>query len=159
MAAILFLEVVIFSDKEKLVFQLLWKNNSSHKKNYKTKKFYIIELTSDQSLKCYSQKSDFLKNAENFKICQNLNLTFFRTIIAKGWKITNEGYFSFHIGANTYVHGFMMLNRHLDLVHWHQRSMYWSRQFMPTPPAPCMNLNSPPQVGLWKIPYLTLTTG
>ena len=44
MAAILFLEVVIFSDKEKSVFQLWWKNTSSHKKIYKTKKFYLIEL-------------------------------------------------------------------------------------------------------------------
>ena len=58
-------------------------------------------FTSDQSLKCYSQKSDFLKNAKNFKICQNLNFTFFRTIVAQGWKMTNEGYFSFHMGANT----------------------------------------------------------
>ena len=44
MAAILFLEVVIFSNKEKSVFQLWWKNTSSHKKIYKTKKLYLIGL-------------------------------------------------------------------------------------------------------------------
>ena len=64
-------------------------------------------LTSDQSLKCYSQTSDFWKNAKNFKICQNLNFTFFTAIIAQGRKITNEGYFFLHMGTNIYVHGFM----------------------------------------------------
>merc|ERR1712081_59491 len=44
MAAILFLEVVIFSDKEKSVFSSGEKNTSLHKKIIKQKKFYIIEL-------------------------------------------------------------------------------------------------------------------
>ena len=44
MAAILFLEVVTFSAKEKSDFWLWWKNTSSHKKFHKTKKFYLIEL-------------------------------------------------------------------------------------------------------------------
>ena len=108
MAAILFLEVVIFSDKEKSVFQLWWKNTSSHKKIYKTKKFYIIELHMEWSKifnlrpkpKMLQPKIWFFEKCKKIKICQNLNFTFFRTIIAQGLKMTNEGYFSFYMGAN-----------------------------------------------------------
>ena len=44
MAAILSLEIVTFSYKVKSVFQLCWKNTSSHNKNYKTKNFCLIKL-------------------------------------------------------------------------------------------------------------------
>ena len=108
MVAILFLEVVTFREKEKSVFQLWWKNTSSHKKSHK-KEFYLIELHMEWSKifhlrpkhKMIQPKLDFLKNTKNFKICQNLNFTFFRTIVAQGWKITNEGYFSFQMGPTT----------------------------------------------------------
>ena len=142
MAANLFLEVVtlmrtknqFFSSGEKILHHtkkiIKQKSSISLSYTWNGPKFF----TSDQSLKCYSQKSDFLKNAKNFKICQNLNFTFFRTIIAQGWKMTNEGYFSFQMGANTCVHGFMLMNRHLNHICWHQRSTYGSGHFMPPPP-------------------------
>ena len=42
-------EIMIFSDRKKSVFQLCWKNTSSHKKMYETKKFYLIELHMERS--------------------------------------------------------------------------------------------------------------
>ena len=35
--------------------------------------------------------------------------------------MTNERYFSFHMGPNTYVQGYMLLNGLLDHVHGPQR--------------------------------------
>ena len=93
-------------------------------------------FTSDQSLKCCSRKFDFLKNAKNFKICQILDFSQVRKIVAKGWKMTIEGYFFVHMGPNTYVQGYMLLNGLLDHVHSPQRSIYWSGHFMPPPRRP-----------------------
>ena len=92
-------------------------------------------FTSDQRLKCCSWKFDFLKNAKIFKICQILDFSFVRKIVTKDWKMTNERYFSFHMGPNTYVQGYMLLNVLLDPVHGPQRFIYWSGHFMPPPQA------------------------
>ena len=79
MVAILFLEVVTFSDKEKSVFQLWWKNTSSHKKIYKTKKFYLIELHMEWSKifhlrpkpEMLQSKIWFFEKCENFQSLSN----------------------------------------------------------------------------------------
>ena len=155
MAAILSQEIMIFSDRKKSVFQLWWKNTSSHKKIYKTKKLYLIGLHMEWFKISHLRpkpamlqlKIWFFEKCQNFQNLSNFGFFFVTKIVAKGWKMTNKGYFSSHMGPNTYVQGYMLLKGLLDNVHGPQRSIYWSGHFMP-PPAPCMNLNRPPLVGL-----------